>query len=87
MYLFATREGQPYIKADGSTSGFDSIWQRYMRNALKEGVISERFTEHDLRTKRASEMSLKDAQALLRHTNPDTTRRNYRVLDEVIRAR
>jgi integrase len=86
MFLFATRDGQPYIKQDGSTSGFDSIWQRYMRKALVDEVISERFTEHDLRTKRASEMSLEAAQRLLRHTNPDTTRRYYRVLDEVIRA-
>ena len=87
MYLFATREGQPYIKPDGSTSGFDSIWQRYMRSALDEGVIQERFTEHDLRTKRASEMSLQDAQALLRHTSPNTTRRHYRALEERVRAK
>jgi integrase len=87
MYLFATRDGQPYIKPDGSTSGFDSIWQRYMRGALRDGIIAERFTEHDLRAKRASEMSLEDAQILLRHTNPDTTRRHYRALEEVIRAR
>ncbi len=87
IYLFATREGQPYIKPDGSTSGFDSIWQRYMKKALEQEVISERFTEHDLRTKRASEMSLKDAQILLRHTSPDTTRRHYRALEDVIRAR
>ena len=87
MYLFATREGQPYIKRDGNTSGFDSIWQRHMRKALDEGVIEERFTEHDLRTKRASEMALKDAQALLRHTNPNTTKRHYRALEEIVRAR
>lgn len=86
VYLFATRDGQPYIKPDGSTSGFDSIWQRHMQKVLRDELISERFTEHDLRTKRASEMSLEDAQKLLRHTNPDTTRRHYRVLDDVIRA-
>jgi len=73
MFLFATRDGQPYIKPDGTTSGFDSIWQRYMRKALKDEAISECFTEHDLRTKRAIEMSLEAAQRLLRHTNPGTT--------------
>ena len=87
LYLFATRDGQPYIKKDGNTSGFDSIWQRHMQKALQDGILSERFTEHDLRTKRASEMSLEDAQKLLRHTNPNTTRRHYRVLDEIIRAK
>ena len=54
QFLEDTRDGQPYIKPNGTTSGFDSIWQRYMCKAIKEGVVTERFTEHDLRTKRAS---------------------------------
>ena len=29
-YLFCTHEGQPYTKEDGSTSGFDSVSQRFM---------------------------------------------------------
>lgn len=87
IYLFATRHGQPYIKDDGDTSGFDSIWQRRMRQALNDGVVTERFSPHDLRRKRSSEMTLPAAQALLRHTNPATTKRSYRALEDVIRAK
>jgi integrase len=49
VYLFATRDGQPYLKEDGTTSGFDSIWQRTMQKALEATRRKERFTEHDLR--------------------------------------
>jgi integrase len=49
FYLFSTRSGQPY-----SESGFDSIWQRYMRRALKEGILQERFREHDIRASTGS---------------------------------
>lgn len=87
VYLIANRSGQPYIKPDGTTSGLDSIWQRYQRQALDRGLISARFTIHDLRRKRASEMTLPAAQALLRHTTPATTRRHYRALEEVIKAK
>jgi hypothetical protein len=33
IWLFCTRKGQPYIKWDGQTSGFDSIWQRRITKA------------------------------------------------------
>ena len=70
-YLFHTRDDEPYIKADGTTSGFDSIWQRHMVKAIKEGKVSTRFTEHDLRKIRASTLTLEQAQHLLRHTTPE----------------
>ncbi len=50
LYLFCTRRGQPY-----STSGFDSIWQRAMGKVLKAGVLRQRFTEHDIRAKTATD--------------------------------
>lgn len=83
-YLFHTRDGQPYIKPDGTTSGFDSIWQRYRNKAFDAGVISVRFTEHDLRKVRASELSADQAQQLLQHTNPAMTAR-YRPGRKVVR--
>lgn len=76
IYLFATRDGQPYIKEDGKTSGFDSIWQRAMAKAVDAGV--PRFTEHDLRAKVASETNLSHAQQLMDHTTAAITERVYR---------
>lgn len=83
-YLFHTRTGQPYIKEDGTTSGFDSIWQRYRNKAFNDGVISVRFTEHDMRKVRASQLSAEQAQELLQHTNAKTTAR-YRPGRKVVR--
>lgn len=75
FWLFCTRRGQPYIKPDGTTSGFDSIWQRAMGKALAETKLTERFTEHDLRAKAGSDMETDaEAQRLLDHTNPGQTR-------------
>lgn len=87
VYLIANRQGQPYVKADGTTSGIDSMWRRYQDKALEKGLISQRFTIHDLRRKRASELPLLVAQRLLRHSTPVTTKKHYRALDEVIRAK
>jgi integrase len=82
-YLFCTTKGKdrgrPYIKEDGTTSGFDSIWQRVMKKALKETKLVERFTEHDLRAKVASDAATdEEAQRQLDHTNVSTTRAVYR---------
>jgi integrase len=72
-YLFHTRNDEPYIKADGNTSGFDTIWQRYMVKAINSGKVKTRFTEHDIRKVRASQLSREQAQHLLRHTTPKQT--------------
>ena len=78
QYLFYNRQFTPYIKEDGTTSGFDSIWQRYMRKAVKEGVLKESFTEHDLRAKAVEGESLDVASRLLRHTSIQVTQKHYR---------
>lgn len=78
-YLFCTRDGEPYIKENGTTSGFDSIWQRAIVKALEKEVIKERFTEHDLRAKTGSDVAtVEHAQVLLDHTTPAMTNRVYR---------
>ena len=87
QWLFATAAGVPYIKPDRTTSGFDTMWQRYMRKAVSMGKLKERFTEHDLRSKVASDVSLDHAQQLLQQFNAATTRRNYRVLGEQVHSR
>ncbi len=76
-HLFHNRRGMPYIKPNGTTSGIDSIWQRAMKKAIESGVLKERFTMHDLRAKRASEMPLAEAQRLLRHTSARITQKVY----------
>ncbi|MEE4191539.1 MAG: tyrosine-type recombinase/integrase [Halieaceae bacterium] len=86
VYLIANRQGQPYVKPDGTTSGVDSIWRRYQDRAHEKGLIKQRFTINDLRRKRSSELPLLVAQRLLRHTTPVTTKKHYRALDEVIGA-
>jgi integrase len=75
VYLFHTRTGQSYIDDEGDASGFDSIWQRYRNKAFENGIISVKFTEHDLRKVRASQLSAEQAQELLQHTNPAMTKR------------
>lgn len=84
MYLFSTREGRPYIDENGETRGFNSVWQRFMKKVVDSGI--ERFTEHDLRAKVASDtMDLDRAQELLGHTNSRTTNKTYMRKPSVIR--
>jgi len=75
MHLFHTREGKPYIDDEGKTSGFDSIWQRHMVKAVESGIVTKRFTEHDLRKVRASQLSEAQAQELLQHSRIAMTRK------------
>lgn len=78
MYLFCTRDGQPYFK-DGDASGFQSIWQRWMKKALSETNLKTRFTERSIRTFVGSESeSTEEAARLLNHADTKTTRAHYR---------
>jgi integrase len=74
--LFFGRGYKPYINEDGETSGFNSIWQRYMRKWVALG--NERFREHDLRAKAVEGESLEVAARLLRHTSQAVTQKHYR---------
>jgi len=77
--LFCTKGGDCYVKDDGSASSWDSMWQRFMDRVLSETKVKERFTEHDLRAKCASDAkSLEHAQQLLTHASSETTKRIYR---------
>lgn len=51
-----------------------------MKRALAEGIIKERFTEHDIRAKSGADADASglDAQALLGHEDAGTTRRYIR---------
>jgi len=85
VYLFATSQGQPYIKLNGTTSAFNTRWQEAMKKALKTTELSERFTEHDLCAKTASDVEkLEHAAQLRQHTNTQTTERVYRRKPKVV---
>lgn len=79
-YLFCTRRGKSYLEdKKGSASGWNSMWQRFIKRLKDEELIIERFTEHDIRAKVASDVnSLEHARALLAHTNSGITQQVYR---------
>lgn len=78
-WLFCTKRGDPYVKDDGTAHAWNSMWQRFMDRVLAETRVKERFTEHDLRAKCASDAeSLAHAQQLLAHADSATTQRIYR---------
>lgn len=81
IYLFCTRKGQPYIKPDKTCNGFQSIWGRWMRKAVKQTELEASFKERDIRAKtgtdKANRESLAAAQDLLAHSDQRTTRRHY----------
>lgn len=83
-WLFCTRKGEGYFNEEkGTASGWDSIWQRFMERVLKETKVKDRFTEHDLRAKCASDAeTLEHARALLAHADSQITQRVYRRLPE-----
>lgn len=86
-FVFCTRRGEGYLdETTGETSGFDSIWQRYMKRCLKETGLKERFTEHDIRAKTGSDAeSVEWAQKLLTHADSKITQRVYRRKPERVR--
>ena len=68
-----------------TVSGFASIWQRKMKAAFEQGVIAERFTDHDLRAKSGSDTNFEHASTLLAHLDVRTTKRHYRRKVPVVR--
>lgn len=78
--LFCTRDGSSYIdEVKETASGWDSMWQRFMVRIMQETKLEDRFTEHDLRAKCASDAeSLEHARALLSHVDSRVTDRIYR---------
>ena len=84
-YVFCNRQGESYIKEDGSANGFDSIWGRFMDRVTSETRVKERFWEKSLRAKAGSDAeSLEHARALLSHTTTKTTQ-IYRRKVEVVK--
>jgi integrase len=86
-YLFCNRRGECYFDDVHDTcSGWNSMWQRFMDRVLDETKVKERFTEHDIRAKAASDAeTLEHAQKLLAHADSKITDRVYRRKPEKVR--
>ncbi|GJM17466.1 MAG: hypothetical protein DHS20C13_27930 [Thermodesulfobacteriota bacterium] len=85
MWLFHTNRGQPYIKEDRTTSGFNSIWKRWQTKAVKETDLISKFVESDLRAKTASDTTEQHATDLLDHSTIAVTKRHYRRKPKVVK--
>ncbi len=79
-WLFCDRFGKCYINEEtGKAEGWSSIWQRFMERVLAETKVKDRFTEHDLRAKVASDaVDVERARELLSHSDSKITERVYR---------
>ncbi|MBY0576944.1 MAG: hypothetical protein K2P67_10180 [Gallionellaceae bacterium] len=85
-YLFCNRRGECYVDREGFSHSWDSMWQRFMDRIVMETKVEARFTEHDLRTKCASDAdTLEHARALLAHADGLTTERIYRRKPEKVK--
>ena len=79
IYLFKNHRhnrgvGEALIKPDGTTTGFDSQWQRWQWKLPKEN----RFAERSLRNLVGSEDDLQTASERLGHASTATTKKFYR---------
>lgn len=84
-YLFCKTDGTSFVRFDGTSPAFAHLWSGFMDRLLASGAVTERFTEHDLRAKVASDASdLEHARALLGHADSTVTQRVYRRKVEVV---
>jgi len=72
LTVFVTRDGNPY-----TDRGFLSIWQRAMAQALKDQVISRRFTFHDLRAYYTTQYKAQYGALPELHSDAKTTAKVY----------
>jgi integrase len=79
-YLFCNRDGECYFdEKTGRAGGWDTLWRNFAQRVMKETEVKDRFTEHDLRAKCASDASsLEHARMLLAHADSRITERVYR---------
>lgn len=86
-YLFCNKFGACYVDIDKGTAGdWNNIWQKFMARVLAETEVTERFTEHDLRAKVASDApTIERAKQLMTHADSKLTERVYRRKPERIK--
>lgn len=85
-YLFCNRDGKCYFDEEtGRAGGWESMWRGFIDRVMEETEVKERFTEHDLRAKCASDaQSLEHARTLLSHADARLTERVYRRKPELV---
>ncbi|WP_211475115.1 tyrosine-type recombinase/integrase [Collimonas humicola] len=86
-FLFCNRMGEGYFDEEtGRAGGWESMWRGFFERVMAETKVTEKFTEHDLRAKCASDaMTLEHAQALLTHADSKITKRVYRRKPEIVK--
>ncbi|MDO8728744.1 MAG: hypothetical protein Q7K26_02500 [bacterium] len=85
-FLFCNRDGKGYFyDTTGRAGGCESLWCGFFARVMDETTVIERFTEHDLRAKCASDAkTLEHAAALLSHADSKITERVYRRKPEFV---
>lgn len=85
-FLFCNRMGKCYFnETTGRAGGWDSMWRGFSLRVLEETKVIEKFTEHDLRAKCASDArTLEHARSLLAHADSRLTDRVYRRKPELV---
>ncbi len=79
-WLFCNMRGEGYFDEEsGRAGGWDTMWRNFMAKVLETTKVKERFTEHDMRAKCASDAeTLEHARALLAHADGKVTEKIYR---------
>lgn len=83
--LFHTRRGKSYVTEHDTTSGFDSVWRRWMLKCLEQELIDERFQEHDLRAKTASDSVTVERAMELLGSGETVVKKHYRRKGKVVK--
>lgn len=85
-WVFCNQRGRSYFNPEkGEASGFNSLWQRWMKRVLKETAVELKFSERDIRAKTSSDIVLLgDASALLGHSDSRVTSKHYRRKPEMV---
>lgn len=79
QFLFCNRDGNRYFnEVTGRAGGWESLWRGFFTRVMDETKVAEKFTEHDLRAKCAS-----DAKTL-EHADSKITERVYRRKPEFV---
>lgn len=76
-YLVSQANGQPYTE-----DGFRTAWQRHIVKCFDKGLISERFTFHDIRAKAGTDGT---DEKLLGHLDSRMMKRVYRRKPEAVK--
>jgi integrase len=72
LAVFCNRGGNPY-----TSRGFMANWGKWMSEAVKAGIVSKRFTFHDLRAYYVTLHKSERGNLPDLHKNPATTARIY----------